>query len=489
MSMPVHKSSAIADLFKRLHAAEIAACHWKSNEHLGPALVGETDLDLLVDAGRIDDVRRILQDLDGRRFQSVAAREHSHIEDWFLMDPATDRLLHVHLHERLVVGGRGQKAIRLPWERRVLDSRIVDEASQVPIAAPDIEMLMLLVRAAIKLTLRDHVALLIGRAYRDAHTQREYDWLRHRASDEQVLTLARELLGTMATGSLRTLLGLGISRKRLFDLRDALTPKLNDWRIHSPWRRRRRQWQSAMLSIHRRCGRPVALRRRLQQNGIVIAIVGIDGAGKSTLTAALRQWLRCGVDNELIYFGSGDGPASLTRRMLDHMRAMLLRKCHEPASGDAGADIDAPPSRLSRMYGAINGVLIARERKVNLHRCATAKRHGLVVLTDRYPQLHAGAMDGPRIINGPAWAMRYERRVYEHATANPPNVLLRLRINPELAHQRKPELDVQILSRRAEAVEDYAFGETTRIIDVAASQPLDDVLHQTKVAIWEQLPQ
>lgn len=283
--MPVHTSSAIMELFERLHDAGIAACHWKSNEHLGAALVGETDLDLLVDAGRMDDVRQILHNLDARRFQSVAAREHRHIEDWFLVAPATDRLLHVHLHERLVVGGRGQKAIRLPWERRVLDGRTMDEASQVPMAAPDIELLMLLVRAAIKLTLRDRVALLIGRAFRDAHTQREYEWLRQRADDDQVLALARELIGTTAAAPLRTMLGLGITRKRLFDLRDALKPKLSGWRIHSPWRRRRRQWQSALLAMHRRLGRPVALRRRVPHDGIVIAIVGIDGAGKSTLTA------------------------------------------------------------------------------------------------------------------------------------------------------------------------------------------------------------
>ena len=42
-----------------LEAAGIAHCHWKSNDHLLAALSGDTDIDLLVDGQRIDDVYRI----------------------------------------------------------------------------------------------------------------------------------------------------------------------------------------------------------------------------------------------------------------------------------------------------------------------------------------------------------------------------------------------------------------------------------------------
>jgi thymidylate kinase len=331
--------------------------------------------------------------------------------------------------------------------------------------------------------------MLIGRPYRNADTQREYDWLRQRAGDEQVLALARQLIGTAASAPLRTLLGLGITRARLWGLRRTLAPKLGGWRIHSHARRRRRQWQGFMLSLQRRLGRPIATRRRLPHDGIVIATVGIDGSGKSTLTAALRDWLRGHVDSEWIYFGSGDGPASRPRRMLNRLRAALLRR-RKPTNGTPGATMqqdDAPPSRLSRIYEAVNGLFIARERMANLRRCAAAKRNGLVVVTDRYPQLAPGAMDGPRIVAAPAWVIRLERRVYARASAQQPDLLLRLRIAPDVAHDRKPELDEAALAQRATSIETYAFNRTTRVVDIDASQPPKAVLHQARVAIWEQL--
>ena len=58
----------LTSLFRRLHAEDIAYCHWKSNEHLAASMVGDTDLDLLVDRNAAQPLARILGELDVKRF-------------------------------------------------------------------------------------------------------------------------------------------------------------------------------------------------------------------------------------------------------------------------------------------------------------------------------------------------------------------------------------------------------------------------------------
>ncbi|MCV4821040.1 hypothetical protein OFM15_33690, partial [Escherichia coli] len=50
--------------------------------------------------------------------------------------------------------------------------------------------------------------------------------------------------------------------------------------------------------------------------GLVIAFVGSDGAGKSTVTREIRKWLRYKLDVHGYYMGSGQG----STRLLDKLR-------------------------------------------------------------------------------------------------------------------------------------------------------------------------
>lgn len=47
------------ELFDEFHEQEIRYCHWKSNEHLQEGLVGETDLDVIVERTQEVDKWRI----------------------------------------------------------------------------------------------------------------------------------------------------------------------------------------------------------------------------------------------------------------------------------------------------------------------------------------------------------------------------------------------------------------------------------------------
>jgi ABC-type hemin transport system ATPase subunit len=53
---------------------------------------------------------------------------------------------------------------------------------------------------------------------------------------------------------------------------------------------------------------PVPLRRTHPAGGRIIAFLGPDGSGKSTLVQEIRRWLAWKLDIYPLYFGSGAGP-------------------------------------------------------------------------------------------------------------------------------------------------------------------------------------
>jgi thymidylate kinase len=117
----------------------------------------------------------------------------------------------------------------------------------------------------------------------------------------------------------------------------------------------------------------------------------------------------------------------------------------------------------------------------------------VVVLCDRYPQSQL-----PRFNEGTlhdhwrhhrSWLLRLAaRKEYDairYAESDPPDLVVRLHVRPELASQRRPEVPAELLRERAEMVDKLRYQAPTRVVDVDAGQPLEQVLLQVKQAIRE----
>ena len=155
--------AAAVNLFPALDAAGARYVHWKSNEHLQPALAAETDLDILFDRSQYRLVRRVLDECGFKPFLTTARTGYPGIEDHFALDPDTGRLVHCHAHFLLSAGARYLKGHRIPWEERFLATAHEDPSTGVRIADPNLELLTLLIRAAMKLRTRDRLAPILGR--------------------------------------------------------------------------------------------------------------------------------------------------------------------------------------------------------------------------------------------------------------------------------------------------------------------------------------
>jgi thymidylate kinase len=477
-------------------------CHWKSNEHLRPATIGETDLDLLVARESAARVGEILAETGYRRMTAAPARSYIGIEDYLAMDRATGKLIHLHLHYRLVVGEKFLKGYRLPWEERLLSSRQLDAETGIYVTAPELELIVLLVRAALKHRRRDALSL-DGSGPIDGDFLREFRWLVKRIDPAQLQTEATELLGAPAAALLEDMVSRGVESAVLARFRAAIRNVTDNYRTYSTAeatrRRWSREWQARWAGFRSRVsGRRQIIRFSDPRGGVIIAFLGADGSGKSTITNAIASWLSWRMEVVPLYFGFGDGPVSPRRRPLQSLKLLYSRRASENKARSPGNPTEAPPSwreASKAIWRTLWSWSIVREKETRLRQAQQARNLGLVAICDRYPQAQIMALgDGPLLSHWSrhpwGWlraVARWELSAYRRMEAVVPDLVIKLQVSPEVSAGRKEDVSLESLARRAEVVNRVHFANGARVASLDANQPLEQVLLEVKRMVWEVL--
>jgi len=490
---PVPLPTALG-LFRAFDDAGVVYCQFKSNEHLVEGLAGLTDLDLLVDHWQARAAQAVLMGCGFKRFASLLAGSYPAVEDYLGYDTRAGRLIHIHLHYALVAGESHLKGYQLRLAEALLAGRVVDPATGVCISDPDLEMELLLIRSALKLRWRDGVLELLGVPFVRESVLREHRWLAGRIDPERVWANAAQRLGPEAAAELRSMLADPPTIRGLRRLRSRAMPALADQRTYGRagallmrLTREAAWWFSV---ANRRLFRlPIAARRRNPIGGLVVAFLGPDGCGKTTLAREVRVWLGWKVDVYPAYFGSGDGPVSLLRWPLKAAlrlhRRFRFGGSRQPGEGDGRI-------RALRWVWAS---ALALEKRSRMRACVRARHRGMVVVCDRFPQIQVtGFNDGPLLAawldGGPGWRRRiarWESEAYSALCRNVPDLAIKLRVSPEVAIARKPGVQAAEIRRRLEALSRIDYGKRCDHLVIDADRPIEQVLAEVKQAIWERL--
>ena len=220
-----------------------------------------------------------------------------------------------------------------------------------------------------------------------------------------------------------------------------------------------------------------------EQLAPLIAVVGSDGSGKSTLSADLLAHIQQTRAAESGYLGLGSGEQGRRigrwpiigpplHRFLDGI-ADKLREPGEPI-----------PGRLAARY-ALNK---SKKRRAKFDALLEQRRAGKVIVTDRYPQFEVpGLHDGP-ILAGVATSKRLaamqaeERALYAEMAAYRPTLVIRLHVDVDTVMLRKPDHDRGLITRKVETVPLLAFNGAP-IVDIDATIPYAEELALATAAV------
>ncbi len=213
----------------------------------------------------------------------------------------------------------------------------------------------------------------------------------------------------------------------------------------------------------------------------LIALVGTDGSGKSTVGAALLAWMQVQRPTVMHHLGKQTG----------HIGRAIARW---PLFGRRLDDTIAKRANFATIRRpGLAAVLITYAfsmRRVRRFRRMLADRDaGLAILADRFPQLAVpGPMDGLGLDAVAHEAglygklARQERARYAWMAQHEPDLVIRLNVDLETALARKPDHRPSTLARKVHDVPLLSFGGAP-ILDLDATRPLDEVIADAKQAI------
>jgi hypothetical protein len=217
----------------------------------------------------------------------------------------------------------------------------------------------------------------------------------------------------------------------------------------------------------------------------VIALTGCDGSGKSTLQADLVARLRELGPTEALYLGQSSGRIGEWIHTLPLIgpafgRYLLSKsdKVHDRPS--------TPPGNVT----ALAIYLLSRWRAHKFRRMLALAGRGVLVVTDRYPQVEKAGFnfDGPQLAKtdgGNWWVRRLrasERKLYVWMAASIPALIIRLNVDAETAHARKPDHKLSSLREKIAGWPHLTFNGAP-ILDLDARDEASAVLSSSLRAI------
>ena len=484
-------------LVNRFNQEGVVYCHWKSKP-----LEGELDIDLLILSHSLALATKVLMELGFKAATPRWGTNPTGVFHYFGYDFFQGEYVHVHMFTRVLSGESFVKSHLFPFDEMFFDKTYSIDGLQV--TSKEAEFVLFILKTFI----RYGSFLDARRELRDDKKNREELNDFKNSSDPTKVQDYLLMYCPVVDDNFFQECVIALESKAGYPRKWLLAQKMR-WRLRiykkdnllGRWLGYVNFIKASILrKLKKQKGKKI-----LTSGGAVIAIVGADATGKSTLVNETSRWLRKNFVVNTIH--AGKPPSALltfplnfllvlNRRIKGKSRAALKPKTVSPTSEIGGGVKGKNPN--SFMY-AIRAVCLAWDRRALLLKVRSASAQGEMIVCDRYPTNVPGMMDSPRLLENTtrkgltrkiyAWLARLERNIYRQIP--PPDIVLCLRVSLEIAKKRNAERetvdDEVYLQERHQQVKDWSVVGARVIKEIDTDPPLDETIATVKQAIWSYL--
>jgi thymidylate kinase len=223
-----------------------------------------------------------------------------------------------------------------------------------------------------------------------------------------------------------------------------------------------------------------------QTKAPLIAIIGCDGSGKSTVSEqALKYVSQYGkaVNAHLGKQAGNVGRALANLPLIGSFIGNLIRKKTKSVNKSQ------TKNKAPGIFPAIVMYAFTLRRLRRFRRMLALREEGFIIVADRFPQLDFPlSYDGPQLdINAQGnfivrWLARREHAAFQWMTQYQPDLVIRLNVDIDTAYARKPDHVRESLQKKIEITPLLTFNGAP-IVEINSAQPLEQVLAETEAAI------
>lgn len=490
-----------ANLIAHLNSQGVQFCHWKSNwsSHIDLKTIDE--FDFLVNAPQRQEFEEILNQYG---FVKVIERPWAMtkgVAHYYGFEVSNGNFVHLHVYYELNTAGEILKNYHFEIESELL--KLSTQGSDgIFRPAKEVELILLLARKLLEHASPVELLMLLrGRNHVNSElfalVQNVEQWDRDREQIEAVfLNLFPDLNWDSFNQLARKFISTGVSWQLLFD-----APKIcgvfKKYRSTPFLRAELKRIRRLFMRLFYRClGRRA---HRLSANGIIVAVVGSDASGKTTVVKDLSHWLGSNFDTLTLHVGRP--PATLATflmlKFIPLMRRLMPNSRTVNISLNKSREIKL--GKLSATLFSWRAWMVAHDRLKLLLTAQRAKGNGRIVICDRYPALNREAMDCPVLdpsdqklqeAIGYSELSRAEGNLYQNMPQA--DCILRMKVDLDKALLRNAnrqkswsEGDDWIRYRHALALKsNYA---AKHVFTIDANGNLENTIKEARIVVWKLL--
>lgn len=471
----------LKDLLDVFEQEGVRYVHWKSNLNIDKALTYEDDFDILVSPEDRVKVLKILNEFCFLRGLSKKDKWQNEIFHYFGIDLIERRMIHFHLHFLLEIGHDYDKRSNLPVVENYLENRQKYKHTYLP--EFEKEYILLVIRIFLK---NDFKAFFLKLPHAQLRTLLNYKkGVANGSAYKEFLDLKDKIdrnrlnsilasdfsfIGKDFFHMMEQVIDENKSLSKYFRFAIKLSKKLKKFNNHSllfsfwlSFKRINRGRISLIL------GNKDFFKKRNLSGGRIFAFVGGDGAGKSTNIDMLYKLLKKQLYTKKIHIG----------RPKKFFLGTLLRILSKALGIMQFKDVSLALSYLA----------LAHDRYKYYKFALKLKKKGCIVLLDRFPIKGIDKMDCPRIHQYfPNKFKSFAKLEQEyHDKINYSDMLFVLKLDPEIAIQRRPEDDADELRLRSGQIWNRDFSDYPNAVVVNTNDSFEVVERKILGEAWTNL--
>jgi len=457
----------IYQIFREVNESQIEYVLMTGNVDLEKAFKGKGDFDILLDKKDGQRFELFLLNLGFKRRISTFNNSFFGVDNFLFYDSNTEKLHHFHIHYDIIFGSKNGLNYYFKDSNIWFENSYLHEEFSIKIVNPEVEYVFLILRILVSSDNLKKVKRFIKRENINKYTLKEGKLVTLINAEKLDFILNKYFL------DFKNIVSVFFTNKGKFSLIQEIYLERKTKKILARYLRvdlttnrafNRVRQESKQVSSH-----------GLSANGRIISLIGVDGAGKTTLSKEIKNWLDYKLSARNIFLG----------QVKDSRINWVLRKFSKVLK----------VFRLITMSNYVKDythIINAKFRENGVIESNYLAQRGYFIITDRYPLKEFWnmelIMDGPKLKEKSSLYNK-ERDIYNKID-DYPHLIIILKIPIEVSVDRKPEEHsdpkrVDNLKNKISAI--TSIEKLPNIYIVDATQSYEAVKKEVKSLIWKNI--